>query len=74
MKTPTPPPNAATSAVALHSKIENRQSKIFPGLRCPRCGCSNLPVYYTRAQSNHILRVRRCYNCGRKLVTREIVA
>jgi hypothetical protein len=45
----------------------------LPGLRCPRCGCNNLRVYYTRPQASHIRRIRRCYNCGQRLVTREMV-
>jgi transcriptional regulator NrdR family protein len=43
------------------------------GLRCPRCGCRALPVYYTRSQDNHILRIRHCSQCSRRLLTRERV-
>ena len=42
-----------------------------PGLRCTRCGCRLLPVYYTRAHDNHILRIRYCSQCGRRFLTRE---
>lgn len=41
------------------------------GLCCPRCGCRHLPVLYTRPRTNHILRVRRCRHCGRRVTTRE---
>lgn len=41
------------------------------GLECPDCGCRHLPVYYTRRRRRHILRVRYCRNCGRRIVTRE---
>ena len=41
------------------------------GLRCRACGCTVLPVYYTRHRDHHILRVRHCDKCGRKLITRE---
>jgi len=44
------------------------------GIRCPRCGCRHLPVYYVRPRGRGKLRVRVCRNCGRKVVTRETVA
>jgi len=43
------------------------------GLRCPQCGCGHLPVLYTRQQRDHVLRVRCCRDCGRRVVTRERV-
>ena len=43
-----------------------------PGLRCPRCGCRILPVYYTRAQGTYILRIRHCDRCGHRIITHEI--
>ena len=42
-----------------------------PGLECPDCGCAHLPVHYTRKRNGHILRVRLCRHCGRRIVTRE---
>ncbi|MBU0639316.1 MAG: hypothetical protein KKB50_10665 [Planctomycetes bacterium] len=41
------------------------------GLRCPKCGCAHLPVLYTRQKLDHVLRVRCCRNCGRRVATRE---
>ena len=41
------------------------------GLECPKCGCRHLPVWYTRQRPGHILRVRKCRHCGRKVMTRE---
>jgi len=41
------------------------------GLRCRACGCPHLPVLYTRRKPGHILRVRRCRHCGRRMITRE---
>lgn len=43
------------------------------GLECPKCGCRHLPVSYTRKRPGHILRVRRCRHCGRRVATRERV-
>lgn len=42
-----------------------------PGLACPKCGCRHLPVWYTRQRPAHILRVRKCRHCGRRVTTRE---
>lgn len=41
------------------------------GLACPRCGCRHLPVVYTRPKPGHILRVRECRHCGKRMSTRE---
>ena len=42
------------------------------GINCPRCGCSDLRVYYTRRKPNGtIMRSRECRHCGRRIVTRE---
>ena len=38
---------------------------------CPKCGCKHLPVVYTRPRAGHILRVRACRHCGKRVVTRE---
>lgn len=40
-------------------------------LRCPSCHCEHLPVQYTRHQLGHIMRVRKCRHCGRRVITRE---
>jgi DNA-directed RNA polymerase subunit RPC12/RpoP len=68
MKKPVPPPAASNN-----STFGIRNSPISQGLRCPRCGCHMLPVYYTRAQDNYILRIRHCNQCARRLLTRERV-
>ena len=41
------------------------------GLRCPACGCAHLPVLYTRQRPGHVLRIRACRHCGRRVTTRE---
>lgn len=42
------------------------------GLRCPSCGCPELPVLYTRKSLKGIIqRVRRCRHCNRRIITRE---
>ena len=42
------------------------------GLRCPYCGCRDLPVSHTRpAPRGKTKRVRYCRNCHSKVVTRE---
>ena len=43
------------------------------GLACIRCGCRHLPVVYTRPKAGHILRLRECRHCGRRIITRERV-
>lgn len=44
------------------------------GLVCPSCACTHFEVVYTRRMSNgKIMRRRECRNCGRKVVTYEIV-
>lgn len=47
---------------------------VDPGLECPSCGCRDLRVYYTRQRPSHIMRVRLCRHCGRRIVTRETLA
>lgn len=41
------------------------------GIECPDCGCRHLFVLYTRQRTNKILRVRRCRNCQRRILTYE---
>ncbi len=41
------------------------------GLRCPACGCEHLPVLYTRQRPGHVMRIRACRHCGRRVTTRE---
>ncbi len=41
------------------------------GLICPKCGCRHLFVVYTRPRAGHILRLRSCRHCGKRLLTRE---
>lgn len=43
------------------------------GLICPKCGCRHLPVVYTRPRAGHILRMRECRHCGKRIPTRERV-
>jgi DNA-directed RNA polymerase subunit RPC12/RpoP len=53
------------------SPTVNPSTREERGLRCPKCGCGHLPVRYTRQQSGHIMRVRKCRHCGHRVVTRE---
>jgi hypothetical protein len=41
------------------------------GPECRRCGCFDLPVYYTRRRGNKILRRRVCAHCGQPMTTLE---
>lgn len=41
------------------------------GLTCPKCGCKNFRVDYTRNRSSGILRKRFCRQCNHPLVTIE---
>lgn len=52
-------------------KSQVQSTSEIKGLTCPRCGCRHLFVVYTRGKPGHILRVRECRHCGRRLVTRE---
>lgn len=42
-----------------------------PRLRCPKCGCPHLPVYWTRQSNGLVRRHRKCRNCGRPIITTE---
>lgn len=50
-----------------------KQSEQPAGMQCPSCGCRHLPVYYTRQRIGKVVRVRKCRNCGRKILTTERV-
>jgi DNA-directed RNA polymerase subunit RPC12/RpoP len=41
------------------------------GLVCRKCGCRHFNVLHTRPMPNHIMRERKCRNCGKKIHTRE---
>lgn len=42
-----------------------------PGLRCPRCACTDLRTTHTRPVLNAVRRYKRCRHCGYKLTTLE---
>jgi transcriptional regulator NrdR family protein len=44
------------------------------GLTCPGCASHRLQVLYTRHRARSIMRVRRCRDCGRRVVTHERLA
>ena len=50
---------------------ELRSQSQGKGIRCRKCGCPRLRVYYTRARQDSIKRVRVCENCGTPRVTFE---
>lgn len=41
------------------------------GLECPKCGCCDFRVYYTRDGLNIIKRSRICRNCGKRTISHE---
>ena len=41
------------------------------GIRCPACGGRELGVLYTRHRWRRVMRVRRCGQCGRRVITYE---
>ena len=43
----------------------------WSGLRCPKCGCVRLDVYYIRHCGESNRRCRICANCGRRVLTME---
>jgi len=43
------------------------------GLRCPKCGCCDLRVKYTRHFPETRRRVRICRNCRCKVRTKEVI-
>ena len=44
------------------------------GFECRGCGCHHFRVVYTRPTERGITRVRACRHCGRRIVTREVMA
>lgn len=59
----------------------NEPTKVKPdpeeqrGLVCPKCGCGQFFVVYTRpARDSKIVRSRECRHCGRRMITYERVA
>jgi transcriptional regulator NrdR family protein len=49
----------------------SRTSRTTRGLVCPGCGHRDLHVAYTRHRVDAIVRVRRCQQCARRVVTHE---
>lgn len=47
------------------------QAQQRQGLKCPRCGCTDFRVSYTRRKQGAILRRRTCRHCGRQILTHE---
>jgi Zn ribbon nucleic-acid-binding protein len=41
------------------------------GIRCPKCGCTDLRVVYVERQHGFRVRRRECRHCGHRLTTRE---
>lgn len=44
------------------------------GIRCTRCGCPHLLAVYKRQVIRKVKRVRECRNCGKRVVTFEVVS
>lgn len=53
---------------------QKRSDQPDRGIQCPSCGCRHLYVVYTRHRASAIVRLRRCRNCQRRIVTHERVA
>jgi hypothetical protein len=58
-------------SVPLRTRYSGKLNRDASGLRCPECGCRDLPVLYTRNCLRGRRRKRRCRNCGRNLWTTE---
>lgn len=41
------------------------------GIACPKCGCRDFRVIYTRPRDRMIERRRECRHCGRRITTYE---
>jgi hypothetical protein len=41
------------------------------GLVCGTCRCRHFRTVYTRPRAGHIVRLKECRHCGRRMVTRE---
>ncbi len=41
------------------------------GIACPRCGCRDFRVIYTRPRERRLERRRECRHCGRRITTYE---
>ncbi len=52
-------------------RLSELQGKRAQGIRCPKCGCADLRVYWTRPGEGTIRRVRKCRNCGQRVPTFE---
>ena len=52
-------------------KTKTAENETAKGLVCPKCGCRHLLVVYTRPKLEHVLRVRACRHCGKRMMTRE---
>jgi hypothetical protein len=53
-------------------KAPNDSRRIEKGLKCPNCGCRDLPVMYTRPDAfGRIRRERQCRNCARRVTSYE---
>lgn len=48
-----------------------RDERKRSGLCCRKCGCDEMPVYYTRRAFGKIRRVRKCRNCDTQVTTWE---
>lgn len=65
-------------------EVNDKSSKKTDGICCPRCGCADSEVYYTRKRTLKInkkqvgctVRVRICGNefCGHEFETKEMIS
>jgi len=64
--TPSKPPKSLREMADDTAKSEGRA-----GIRCRKCGCADVRVWYTRPGDGVVKRMRMCRNCGEKFPTHE---
>jgi len=53
------------------SDLQGQGHRDAAGLVCPKCGCRDFKVYYTRPCPSGIRRARTCRHCGHRITTTE---
>jgi len=73
MTEPLPPRRKRKPKISLAARQAEKRNPGGRGLACPRCGCQDLRVLYTRpAVGGRIRRRRRCRHCGYRFTTAEM--
>ena len=53
------------------TRFSDKMNRDERGLHCPKCGCRDLRVVYTRKRAGGLRRRRVCRNCGKEMWTME---